>query len=747
MYNKIIHFNKYRRIRAYLLSGIMTFSMLFGMPSTVFATSDGGTSNETTEEVEEDVNSAAKVLKDTHGRIVLWKWEKVTQSNAGDLLNDDRFHPSMLVRMDTSGNYKGFISTYADKKHIYRGYDQTWYDSRFEKLVKASKESHGSKVSSEIGNDNCYNQYDSFFIKLDEQGTSLNNANVFGRDVFYTNGSNMGVPYIRAKKIGNNLRTKLKNRNTFRVDASMVLSRASAAEDPNDVSFYEVMDGTLGKDDFYIQKWWKGSGGEKNEPFITVTQPGDGIYSDKYEFCLQPYAAEAGGRGDTWVIKADLNEEDDSDLDGLDYAIAPSWQNDSSQDVNGFSTTLVTKGGYLLAMDVRRAGGNGSELSASSYGIGARAFTTGRNIYAPGFSNAECRFTWYVGTPYTFASLVGQGGDPETGEGGTTIIGKGELLEISNAEYMDVNNHIQRSDGLILPERAKIIINEGGVLSVTTNLINNGKIINNGGTIIVKDGGCISPFLDTSESKIDCRNGGNIVVMPKGRLFCLSDIYMGDADITNLSSQTEPSLMLSGGSSLINYGLFANSYCQIDKSSIIENRGEGVIMAACKRASNSKLLYDANIIVDGDYTVIDGIVPIDGKKLSATVGDNYIMMFGITCPQTYNGSFGSLGTYDMDSGGTIRCDKTATLARYAYSAEESQSNTDVDYSNVTVYHSLFDIPDRGWLYIYDKYDWNVELDGWVLKPQFWDNNTTITSNSVGKYYDAIRLVDVVEPDY
>ena len=735
MHNKIIHFTTYKKLQAYLLTGIMAFSMLAGMSSKVYATSSNeGTSEETTEESEEDVNSAAKVLKDTHGRIVLWKWEKVTQSNVGDLINDDRYHPSMLVRMDKNGKYKGFISTYADKQHIYRGYDQGDYAAQFNKLVQSSRDAHGSKVDSEIGLSNCYNQYSSFFIKLDEQGTSLNDAGVFGTDVFYTSGSNMGVPYIRAKTIGNNLRTKLDGRNTFRVDASMVLARASAAEDPNDVSFYEVMDGTLGDDDYFLEKWWSGSGGEKNEPYIYITRQNDKNYTPKYEFCLQPFGAESGGRENTWVIKADLNEEDDKDLDGLDYAIADSWQNDSSQDVKGFSTTLMTKGGYLLAMDVRQAGGNGPEIGSSSYGIGGSTHYHGRNIYDVNVTGAECRFMWYVGTPYTFASLVGQGGDRETGEHGTTTIGKGELLEISNAEYMDVNNHIQRSDGIILPETSKIIINEGGVLSVTTNLINNGKIINNGGTIIIKDGGCISPFLDTNECVIECMNGGNIVVMPNGRLFCLSDIYRTNPNLNTIVKKGACSLTLTGGSTLINYGLLANSFCQIDKSSIIENRGDGVIIAACKRVNINKLLYNAKLTIDGDYTTVDGLESIDGNSLAAKVADSYVMYYGITCPQSYNGTWGSMSSYDIDNGGTIRCDKTSTFVRYAYSPsltlEKNPGGTPAAaFSNIIS---------------------SILGGNNPLVPGDDSSGGSGSSNSFDGsiwFFDAVRLVDVVEPDY
>ena len=230
---------------------------------------------------------------------------------------------------------------------------------------------------------------------------------------------------------------------------------------------------------------------------------------------------------------------------------------------------------------------------------------------------------------------------------------------------------------LAFTEGASIVVNEGGVLSVTTNLINNGRIINNGGTIIIKEGGCISPFLSTNQGTMSCTNGGNVVVMPNGRLFCLSDAYMDtDAEYKTISNKDTCSLKLTGGSALINYGLFANSYCQLDRGSVIENRGDGVILAAVRRTTTNKLLFDAKLNRNGDFTTVDGLTYIDGHNLAVNTEGKYIMYYGITCPQNVNLSSGNAGMsgYDMTLGGTIRCDKTATLARYAESPKAASSN-------------------------------------------------------------------------
>lgn len=824
-----VHYTIYKRLRAVFMAGVMALTLMAGAtpvldgivpgrtgrsagisgaPARVYATSSSeGTSEEASSEEDTMVDdSGNKVLKDSHGRIVLWKWEKVTESNANDLLNDGMFHPSMLVRLDTSGNPVGFVSTYADKQHIFRGTESNWYKQEFNV--------NGSLANS-VGHIDCYNQPENYYIKLDDDGKSLNGKVNFGDSVLYSQGGTMGVPYIKATTMGNNLRTKLKGRNTYRIDTNIVLARGSEKND-NDVSFYGKMEGTFNNDDYYIEKYWRGSGSEKNEPFTAICRPSDSYWSDRYQFCFQPYAAENGGRGDTWVIKADLNEEDVSDLDGLDYAIADNRQNKGGSDIEGFSTTLVTCGGYLVAMDVRKAGGNGSKIDASSYGIYGEAYTKGRNIYEVSFSGAEARFMWYVGTPFTFASLVGQGGDEITGEGGVTTIGKGELLEVNNAEFMDINNNLQKSDGVILPEGASIVVNEGGVLSVTTNLINNGRIINNGGTIIIKEGGCISPFLSTNQGTMSCTNGGNVVVMPNGRLFCLSDAYMDmDAEYKTISNKDTCSMKLTGGSALINYGLFANSYCQLDKGSVIENRGDGIILAAVRRTTTNKLLFNAKLNRNGDFTTVDGLTYIDGHNLAVNTEGKYIMYYGITCPQNVNLSSGNaeMSGYDMTLGGTIRCDRTATLVRYAESPKAASSNKNPSFNQaegvpvnmlpmqyVTIDSSILNLYTGQWIGQYDistqacyfdssdymlivkkedlPSDFYVRSDGYVMYAlvmqvgKYDDATDTVYiyqdyaiqyiktqlgtgsgSSSGGSgsarkfYYDAVRLVDVVTPEY
>ena len=103
-------------------------------------------------------------------------------------------------------------------------------------------------------------------------------------------------------------------------------------------------------------------------------------------------------------------------------------------------------------------------------------------------------------------------------------------------------------------------------------------------------------------------------------------------------------------------------------------------MAAVKRETANKLLYDVSIKSDGDYTTVEGLSPIDGNDLIKSVNGKVIMYFGITCPQTYDTN--SVNGYDMNSGGIIRCENTSTLVRYAKSEKSKSAGKTIYYDVV-----------------------------------------------------------------
>ena len=87
------------------------------------------------------------LLKDEHGRITFWEWNKVTTTNYLDLFKrkdghfqNGSFYPSMLVMHDSEMNPTGFISTYADGDHIFYGPDTFAYTTSYQKLGNGDKD-------------------------------------------------------------------------------------------------------------------------------------------------------------------------------------------------------------------------------------------------------------------------------------------------------------------------------------------------------------------------------------------------------------------------------------------------------------------------------------------------------------------------------------------------------------------------------------------------------------------------------
>ena len=73
---------------------------------------------------------------------------------------------------------------------------------------------------------------------------------------------------------------------------------------------------------------------------------------------------------------------------------------------------------------------------------------------------------------------------------------------------------------LILDEGVTITVEDGGVLMVDNQLLNNGHIlVKNGGTVIVNEGGYIMAYSQKAEGKITL-DGGNLVIMDGAKVIC-----------------------------------------------------------------------------------------------------------------------------------------------------------------------------------------------------------------------------------
>lgn len=253
---------------------------------------------------EEDGEDAG-LLDDTNGRISFWKWEKVTPKNWKDYFKDGKFHASMFVRYadDEGKNPKGFISLYADKQHVYKGYNvgtgtvrrgfhakgvpdwETLSSSKLEKLSPLGSLYDGGGTEVDMS-------YSSFFL-LDDQGNSLNDhKEYFKKDTFYTIGDSMGVLWLQYIKDSETVSTKTVDGRSFAAkpyhgenDADfyefpnfhVALSRSDMKNQPDNESYLDIGSGK--ETDYYLEYGiveLEESGGTRLRRILTL-----GTYYDK----------------------------------------------------------------------------------------------------------------------------------------------------------------------------------------------------------------------------------------------------------------------------------------------------------------------------------------------------------------------------------------------------------------------------------------------------------------------------------
>jgi len=624
-----IQFHRKHRILSWLFV-LAFFMLMIKSPELRVAYADEATTTAAGEAATEkssdsDVKDAStNILKDEHGRIVFWEWKKVTTNNYLKLFERGNthyyggtFYPSMLVMHDSNMNPVGFISTYADKEHIFYGPkelteaadfnrlgngDQTKIDAIYKMLDEGSGKKGWLKVTQ------TFNKDISSYIVLDSDSQLLNdNKELFSQDSFITSGSSMGVLYMSPVNRGKNSNLMGESLGDYgiavpRASMQIALSRGSAKGNSGDMSFNSIGQNPTTPDYFLVKPLDAADNRivlrNKMEELTTVIQGGRGSQLSDDERDWVPKSNESSGQHN-------VGEKVDYSRDITFYGMyAYKGAEDTDKWVmlsdDGFGL-LAVKNGYLLNLSVTVLGDmvDGGRTPKEAIAKMVKNFLSETN---PAFCHV---FSWYIGEPHVFASIKGEGGNAESGVGGTTTIGKGETLVLKDTSYIDASGNSVNSEGVVLPEGSRIVIEEGGVLSVQGNFINNGKIINKGGTIIIKDGGCISPYGVTKEGTIECCGaanglGGALIIMPGGKLFSLVDDSRLDSVEKNPAMarvmkrgarQGEAALTMTGGSSLINYGTFVTNMTRLDNSSRLENRKNASAFLGFNRDSTTVLLY------------------------------------------------------------------------------------------------------------------------------------------------------------
>lgn len=117
---------------------------------------------------------------------------------------------------------------------------------------------------------------------------------------------------------------------------------------------------------------------------------------------------------------------------------------------------------------------------------------------------------------------------------------------------------------LVLKEDVSITVEDGGVLMVDRQLLNNGSIVvNKGGTVIVNEGGYIMPFGEKGEGTITL-NGGNLIIMDNAKVIC---------------DQGDGTLLARNGATIVNRGvLLVSKALELRNSSYLKNEPTGTLV-------------------------------------------------------------------------------------------------------------------------------------------------------------------------
>ena len=149
---------------------------------------------------------------------------------------------------------------------------------------------------------------------------------------------------------------------------------------------------------------------------------------------------------------------------------------------------------------------------------------------------------------------------------------------------------------LILNTGVTITVEDGGVLMVDDQLLNNGNIVvKNGGTVIVNEGGYIMAYDQKAEGKITL-DGGNLVIMDDAKVIC---------------DQGGGTLQADRGSTILNRGLLlVGDALILNRGSYLKNESKAMLLVGGKvtqeRGGLGALSFTeiASRMEDGSFTYI-----------------------------------------------------------------------------------------------------------------------------------------------
>ena len=144
---------------------------------------------------------------------------------------------------------------------------------------------------------------------------------------------------------------------------------------------------------------------------------------------------------------------------------------------------------------------------------------------------------------------------------------------ISAGQVANYNGYVYIEPGVT------VTVEEGGVLSVSGVLYNNGTIINNGGDIVVHKGSSIEQFcLGDSSGGVLCCDGGNLVILSGGVVTSgKSESY------TSYNTGCGSGFVLRNGATCTNFGtLVVGSSAYVVSGATIDNRSSGTMFFCYK---------------------------------------------------------------------------------------------------------------------------------------------------------------------